>query len=211
MPRRYKHACTLALKLGLRLGQALVLIAAMAGVTRAQPTDQDMTVTKRAATGETFALGRTPLTITLDLDDRLCRAIREAAEANLPAKGVPTIRLRVSGLRPSQDAWASGGRVFLNLPDEPEKLDTDLLSYKSPYYVGSFSFFPASGKEQSYYLSPGPAFKRLSQRRELEKDQRLTLTFVGIPRRDREGHFGSDGISVPFSEVSLSAVPPRSD
>jgi len=211
MSRQHGHSRMVPARPWRRRGTSLALTLAMAGLGMAQAADRDMTVTKKAESGKAFKLGQVPVTVTLDLDEHLVKAIREACGADHSAKAAPRIHLRVDGLQPSDEAWASGGRAFLNLGDTPDKLNPELLTTKSPHYAGSFAFSHPVGKEQGYYLSPTPALRHLVQRGELGKDKTLRLTLIGIPPANRGADSSVSRDDIPFTKVTLTVARPQSD
>lgn len=193
-PRRRRTAVALA-------------AAALAAIGGERPTlafQQEKVAVAKPEAGRQLALGKEPLTLTIDLDGAWAETLRSAAR---PGRPDASIRLQIEGLRPGPDTWAGGGRVFVNLPGEPEDLDPTLLSAESPHYVGSFKFFPTEGEVQSFTLTPAAALQRLARRDELGELRSLRVTLIGLPRREREG--ASDRTrEVPFRSLSLKAKEP---
>ena len=82
--------------------------------------------------------------------------------------------------------------VYLNLPSK-----TPPSGVKSPYYVGTFSFFNAPpGRSTNLAFNITPHVERLITRRELETDVRLTITPSGEPDPDAAPQIGKVIVTV---------------
>jgi hypothetical protein len=151
-------------------------------------------------------LGPEAATVKVEPDAKTQRAVEKVLEQD-PGQDRSLLRLLVGGMRPTPTAWAGGGRVFLNVPEailaEPAK-----LTPASPYYVGSFSFFPVDGddgREQGFYFALAPVLRRLAKREELSDTQTFRVTVVGLPRSGRKPGRQDDTIAI--GEVRFLEVP----
>ena len=174
------------------------------GVVAVGITAEPVSHAERDVAGAKLSLGAKPVTVELPWNDQM----REAAHASLADKAESSTRsrfqLRVSGLHPEQPSW-NGGRVFVNLPGDPKHLDPAQLTPQSPYYAGSFAFFPKSGVEQAFYLpNVDQVLRKQAQANKFDYTKPLRVTIVGIPgSTPKETEVVKAGATVPFKEVSL--------
>ena len=164
------------------------------------PADEALTV---KAGCDDLVLSEEPVTVELTPSDGFWRQLRETVAGD--AWDSTTVRLRVAGLEPGTSSALSGARVFLNVPRVDGTIDSEALSTRAPYYVGSFRFFPGDGGGAgAFYVDPTDALKRLVDSNECPKDEALTVTLVGLLAK---GDAVDRDRSVPFSEVTLTILP----
>lgn len=193
----------------LRLIMAAAVVLGLSPTIRAQGPDRESRA-QRDRTGAELALRPSPITVELPLTDQLRQAIRAGAMSDPGNPDSPVISLLINGLIPTQPAW-SGARVFLNLPDDLDKHPPESL-VQSPYYAGSFAFFPKVGQKQSFRAPKAlGALRGVVERGELEKARTLRVTLIGIPGREQVEKKGvRNGVVVPFSEIVLRVESPGS-
>ena len=88
--------------------------------------------------------------------------------------------------------------------------EPDKLSPTSPYYIGSFSFFPVDGddsRDQGFYFVVAPALRKLEKRGELKETSRFRVTLIGLPRTGPAPGGQDDPIAI--REVRFLDVPDR--
>jgi hypothetical protein len=185
----------------------MALVGSTAATIGAQAHDRGTSVARHDESGKPLILGHEPTTVKLELDEALRNSVAAVVRPDIPEESSTPLVLHVSGLHPSHKGWR-GGHVFLNLPDDPKKLDAELMSTRSPYYLGSFAFFPVTGPQATFPFRPGPTLRRLAKRHELDPARPLRVTLIGIPRQGDGKNVPPPETGVPFSEVALRIASP---